>query len=40
MCVTMMNRTGCRYRFRKGDSYANADTNASDAQTVAEVRFE
>ncbi|MDM0110647.1 hypothetical protein QTI66_00720 [Variovorax sp. J22R133] len=40
MCVKMMNRTGCRYWFRKGDALANADTNAPDAQTVAEVRFE
>ena len=40
MCVTMMFRTGCRYWFRKGDAYANADTRAPDAQTVAEVRFE
>ena len=40
MCVTMMNRTGCRYWFRKGGLLANADTNAADAQTVAEVRFE
>jgi hypothetical protein len=40
MCVTMVKRTGCRYWFRKGDSLANADTNAPDAQTVAEVHYE
>lgn len=40
MCVSMMGRTGCRYWFRKGDSFANADTKAPDAQTVAEVSLE
>ena len=40
MCVTMMFHTGCRYWFRQGHSYANADTRAPDAQTVAEVSFE
>ena len=40
MCVTMMNRTGCRYWFRKDGAYANADTRSADADIVAEVRFE
>ncbi len=41
MCVTLMNRTGCRYWFRKdGTSYANADTRLPDAVIVAEVRLE
>lgn len=40
MCVTMVGRTGCRYWFRKGNSFANADSKAPDAQTVAEVRFD
>jgi hypothetical protein len=40
MCVTMMNRTGCRYWFRKEGAFANADTSAPDAVTVAEVRYE
>ena len=40
MCVTMLNRTGCRYWFRKADAFANADTMAPDAPIVAEVRFE
>jgi hypothetical protein len=40
MCVTMLNRTGCRYWFRNADAFANADTRAPDAPVVAEVRFE
>lgn len=40
MCVKMLARTGCRYWFHNGDGLANADTNAPDAQTVAEVRYE
>ena len=40
MCVTMVKRTGCRYWFRKGDTLANADTNAPDAPVVAEVQYE
>lgn len=40
MCVTLMNRTGCRYWFRKDEAYANADTRSPDAIIVAEVRFE
>ena len=39
-CVTMMNRTGCRYWFRNADAYANADSMAPDAPVVAEVRYE
>jgi hypothetical protein len=38
-CVKMLGRTGCRYWFRQGDAYANADTNQSDAPVVAEVRY-
>lgn len=40
MCVTMLSRTGCRYWFRQGGAFANADSNQPDAQTVAEVRFD
>jgi hypothetical protein len=40
MCVTMMNRTGCRYWFRKDGALANSDTKAPGAIVVAEVRFE
>jgi hypothetical protein len=40
MCVTLVNRTACRYWFRTEGAYANADTKAPDALTVAEVRFE
>jgi len=40
MCVTMVNRTVCRYWFRTATSLANADTKSPDAPTVAEVRFE
>jgi len=40
MCVKMVGRTGCRYWFHKGNSFANADTNAPDAETVAEVSYE
>lgn len=39
-CVKMLGRTGCRYWFRKGDAYANADTNRPDAPIVAEVKPE
>jgi len=39
MCVTMMNRTGCRYWFRKDGALANSDTRSADAVVVAEVRF-
>jgi hypothetical protein len=38
-CVKMLGRTGCRYWFRQGDAYANADTNQSDAPVVAEVHY-
>lgn len=40
MCVTLVGRTGCRYWFRTGDSFANADSKAPDARTVAQVRLE
>ena len=40
MCVAMMNRTGCRYWFRKADAFANADSMAPDAPIVAEVRYD
>lgn len=40
MCVTMLNRIGCRYWFRRADAFANADTRSPDAPVVAEVRFE
>ena len=39
-CVTMMNRTGCRYWFRKADAFANADSMAPEAPIVAEVRYD
>ena len=38
-CVKMLGRTGCRYWFRQGGAYANADTNQADAPVVAEVRY-
>ncbi|MDR6859499.1 hypothetical protein [Variovorax guangxiensis] len=38
-CVKMLGRTGCRYWFRQGGAYANADTNQVDAPVVAEVRY-
>lgn len=38
-CVKMLGRTGCRYWFRQGGAYANADSNQSDAPVVAEVRY-
>jgi hypothetical protein len=37
-CVRMLGRTACRYWFRQGGAYANADTNQTDAPIVAEVR--
>lgn len=40
MCVSMLGRTGCRYWFRKGKDFANSDTRAPDAQTVAEVSYD
>lgn len=40
MCVSMLGRTGCRYWFRNGNDFANSDTRAPDAQTVAEVRYD
>ena len=40
MCVNMLGRTGCRYWFRKGGSFANADSKARDAQVVAEVSYD
>lgn len=40
MCVNMLGRSGCRYWFRSGKDFANADTRAPDAQTVAEVRYD
>ncbi|NDZ17257.1 hypothetical protein C7T35_28885 [Variovorax sp. WS11] len=38
-CVKMLGRTGCRYWFRQGGAYANADTNQADAPVVAQVRY-
>ena len=38
-CVKLLGRTGCRYWFRLGGAYANADSNQSDAPVVAEVRY-
>ena len=38
-CVKMLGRTGCRYWFRQGGTYANADSNQADAPVVAEVRY-
>jgi len=40
MCVTMLNRTSCRYWFRQANSFANADSRTPDAPIVAEVEFE
>lgn len=40
MCVTMLNRTSCRYWFRHADSFANSDSRLPDAPVVAEVVFE
>jgi len=40
MCVTMLNRTSCRYWFRQADSFANSDSRQPDAPVVAEVIFE
>ena len=40
MCVSMMGRSGCRYWFRQGSSYANAESNDPGARTVAEVTVE
>ena len=40
MCVTMLNRTGCRYWFRHANSFANADSRTPDAPVVAEVELE
>ena len=40
MCVSMLGRTGCRYWFRKGSAFANADSRSPDAQTVAEVSYD
>ena len=40
MCVRMLGRTGCRYWFRKGNAFANSDTRAPNAQTVAEVSYD
>ena len=39
-CVKMLGRTGCRYWFRHGDGYANADSKQPDAPIVAEVRYD
>lgn len=39
-CVKMLGRTGCRYWFRQGGAYANADSNQPDAPIVAEVRYD
>ena len=38
-CVKMLGRTGCRYWFRQGGAYANADTNQANAPVVAEVHY-
>ena len=38
-CVRMLGRTGCRYWFRQGGAYANADTNQTNAPIVAEVHY-
>jgi len=40
MCVTMLNRTSCRYWFRQANSFANADSREPGAPVVAEVQFE
>jgi hypothetical protein len=40
MCVAMMGRSGCRYWFREGDAYANAESREPGARTVAVVRIE
>ena len=40
MCVNMLGRSGCRYWFRKGNGFANADSRAQDAQTVADVSYD
>jgi len=40
MCVSMLGRTGCRYWFRKGSAFANADSRQPDAQAVAEVSYD
>jgi len=37
MCVSMMGRSGCRYWFRRGVDFANAETREPRARTVAEV---
>jgi hypothetical protein len=39
-CVKMLTRTGCRYWFRHGSAFANADTNQPDAPIVAEVSYD
>lgn len=38
-CVKMLGRTGCRYWFRQGGAYANADSNQANAPVVAEVHY-
>ena len=40
MCVTMSYRTGCRYWFRTGDTFANTSTRESHSPTIAEVVLE
>lgn len=40
MCVAMLGRSGCRYWFREGDAYANAESREPGARTVAVVRIE
>lgn len=38
-CVRLLGRTGCRYWFRQGDAYANAESRLPDAPVIAEVRY-
>ncbi|MBW8714626.1 MAG: hypothetical protein JF629_02210, partial [Variovorax paradoxus] len=40
MCVTMLTRTGCRYWFRQGSTFANALGKEPDSPLVAEIAFE
>lgn len=40
MCVSMLGRNGCRYWFRLGSGYANAESREPGARTVAEVSIQ
>jgi hypothetical protein len=40
MCVTMLARTGCRYWFRQGGTFANAPGKEPGSPLVAEIAFE